>query len=197
VATIVYGDFEWDEAKAATNLAKHGILFEEAVTAVVDPNAVFLRAMLEPSSGSWRSVCRNGCASCSSCMSSAASETASSVRESRPTRRRCSMSKSAKINQPTQPSLDDLLEIDVTKARVLGRGLRKDRKLPLRALREAADKTQDEVARLAGMDQSEISRVEQRDDLRVSTLRRYARALDAEIEIVALLPTGHRIKLDL
>ena len=46
------------------------------------------------------------------------------------------------------------------------------------------------------MDQSEISRVEQRDDLRLSTLRRYAK-LDAEIEIVALLPTRHRIKLDL
>jgi hypothetical protein len=47
------------------------------------------------------------------------------------------------------------------------------------------------------MDQSEISRVEQRDDLHLSTLRRYAKALDAEIEIVAVLPTGHRIKLDL
>ncbi len=42
MATIVYGDFEWDDAKAATNLTKHGISFEEAVTAVVDPNAVFL-----------------------------------------------------------------------------------------------------------------------------------------------------------
>lgn len=42
MATIVYGEFEWGEAKAAPNLAKHGISFEEAVTAVVDPNAVFL-----------------------------------------------------------------------------------------------------------------------------------------------------------
>jgi uncharacterized DUF497 family protein len=42
VATIVYGDFEWDDAKAALNLTKHGISFQEAVTAVVDPNAVFL-----------------------------------------------------------------------------------------------------------------------------------------------------------
>lgn len=33
MATIVYGDFEWDDAKAATNLTKHGISFEEAVTA--------------------------------------------------------------------------------------------------------------------------------------------------------------------
>jgi hypothetical protein len=31
----------------------------------------------------------------------------------------------------------------------------------------------------------------------LSTLRRYAKALDAELEIVAVLPTGHRIKLDL
>jgi len=107
------------------------------------------------------------------------------------------MSKAAKIKQPTQASLDDLPEIDVTKARILGRGLRKDRKLPLRVLRDAAGKTQDEIARLAGMDQSEISRVEQREDLRLSTLRRYAHALDAEIEIIAVLPTGHRIKLDL
>ncbi len=107
------------------------------------------------------------------------------------------MSKAAKTKEPTRASLDELPEIDLKKARILGRGLRKDRKLPLRALREAAGKTQEEVSRAAGMDQSEISRVEQRDDLRLSTLRRYAKALDAEIEIVALLPTGHRIKLDL
>jgi uncharacterized DUF497 family protein len=42
VATTVYGDFEWDDAKAAANLAKHGVSFEEAVTAIVDPNALFL-----------------------------------------------------------------------------------------------------------------------------------------------------------
>ena len=108
------------------------------------------------------------------------------------------MSKAAKKHpSPTQASLDEIPEIDLKKARILGRGLRKDRKLPLRALREAAGKTQEAVARDTGMDQSEISRVEQRDDLRLSTLRRYAKALDAELEIVAVLPTGHRIKLDL
>lgn len=42
VATILCGDFEWDDAKAASNQAKHGVSFEEAVTALVDPNAVFL-----------------------------------------------------------------------------------------------------------------------------------------------------------
>ena len=42
MATIVYGDFEWDEAKAAANLAKHGVSFAEATTALVDPDAIFL-----------------------------------------------------------------------------------------------------------------------------------------------------------
>lgn len=42
MATVIHeGDFEWDDAKAAGNLAKHGVTFEEAVTAVVDPDAVF------------------------------------------------------------------------------------------------------------------------------------------------------------
>lgn len=42
MATVIYGDFEWDDEKAATNLEKHGVTFEEATTAMVDPNAVFL-----------------------------------------------------------------------------------------------------------------------------------------------------------
>ena len=37
VATVVHGDFEWDEAKAASNLAKHGVSFEEATLAMKDP----------------------------------------------------------------------------------------------------------------------------------------------------------------
>ncbi|MCU0224324.1 MAG: BrnT family toxin [Acidobacteria bacterium] len=42
MATIVEGDFEWEEAKAAANLAKHGISFPEAATVFADPLAVFL-----------------------------------------------------------------------------------------------------------------------------------------------------------
>jgi uncharacterized protein len=33
-------DFEWDEAKAAANLAKHGVSFEQACDAFGDPFAV-------------------------------------------------------------------------------------------------------------------------------------------------------------
>jgi uncharacterized protein len=37
VATVICGDFEWDDRKATTNLAKHGVSFEEASTIFVDP----------------------------------------------------------------------------------------------------------------------------------------------------------------
>jgi hypothetical protein len=42
VATVVEGDFEWDDAKAESNLAKHGVSFSEAATVFADPLAVFL-----------------------------------------------------------------------------------------------------------------------------------------------------------
>jgi len=35
-ATVVFGDFEWDAAKADSNLAKHGVTFEEASTVFAD-----------------------------------------------------------------------------------------------------------------------------------------------------------------
>jgi uncharacterized protein len=40
--TVVEGDFEWDSAKAASNLTKHGVSFPEAATVFADPYAVYL-----------------------------------------------------------------------------------------------------------------------------------------------------------
>jgi uncharacterized DUF497 family protein len=40
VPTLVYGDFELDEEKAAANETKHGVRFEEAAQAFTDPNSV-------------------------------------------------------------------------------------------------------------------------------------------------------------
>lgn len=40
MATRRYGDFEWDDAKARVNLLKHGVSFEEALTAFADPLAI-------------------------------------------------------------------------------------------------------------------------------------------------------------
>jgi uncharacterized DUF497 family protein len=36
VATIVSGDFEWDDAKAEPNVTKHGVTFVEAATVFDD-----------------------------------------------------------------------------------------------------------------------------------------------------------------
>ena len=40
MATVIFGDFEWDDRKAAINLKRHGVSFEEALTALADPNAI-------------------------------------------------------------------------------------------------------------------------------------------------------------
>ena len=42
VATVIDGDFEWDEDKAESNLVKHGVSFAEAATVFADPAAVYL-----------------------------------------------------------------------------------------------------------------------------------------------------------
>jgi uncharacterized DUF497 family protein len=50
VATVVYGDFEWDDEKAASNLQKHGVAFEEAAHALeTDANALDLADLTDPS----------------------------------------------------------------------------------------------------------------------------------------------------
>ena len=33
VATVIYGDYEWDDEKAAANARKHGVTFEERCSA--------------------------------------------------------------------------------------------------------------------------------------------------------------------
>jgi predicted transcriptional regulator len=57
--------------------------------------------------------------------------------------------------------------------------------MDLRALRKAANLTQSKMAPLIAMTQSELSRLERRDDHRVSTLARYVRALGGNLKIVA------------
>ncbi|MGH7815284.1 MAG: helix-turn-helix domain-containing protein [Candidatus Binataceae bacterium] len=57
--------------------------------------------------------------------------------------------------------------------------------MDLRELREAADKTQEELADALKKAQSEISRLENRSDYRFSTLQRYVAALGGELEVVA------------
>ncbi len=59
--------------------------------------------------------------------------------------------------------------------------------MELRDLREAAGVTQVELAKEAEIAQSELSKIERRDDHLISTLRRYVRALGGDLEVVAVL----------
>jgi hypothetical protein len=43
VATVVFGDFEWDLEKAESNLAKHGVSFEEAASVFLDLDYIIVR----------------------------------------------------------------------------------------------------------------------------------------------------------
>ncbi len=61
------------------------------------------------------------------------------------------------------------------------------RAMSLRELREMAGKTQVEVAELADVTQSALSRLERRDDNPIAALRRYVKALGGELEVVAVL----------
>jgi hypothetical protein len=100
------------------------------------------------------------------------------------------------VPRPSKASVDAIP--DVSRAKVLRRGPKAGRKLrlPLRGMREAAGKTQAEVGDALGSDQAEMSRLERRGDALLSTLRRYAQALGAEVEVSFVFPkTGHRIVL--
>jgi septal ring factor EnvC (AmiA/AmiB activator) len=71
------------------------------------------------------------------------------------------------------------------------------RQVTLRRLREARSLTQAALANSLGMDQSEISRLERRTDLLLSTLRRFVRATGGEMRIVVSYPDGEQVELDL
>jgi len=72
------------------------------------------------------------------------------------------------IREIDRESVDELIEMD------------------LRVLRESAGKTQIELAQLSKLAQSELSKIERRDDHMVSTLRRYIEGLGGRLEVSAV-----------
>ena len=63
--------------------------------------------------------------------------------------------------------------------------------MDLRAIRELTGKTQVDVAEELAMTQPEVSRLERRQDSRISTLRKYIKALGGELEVVATFGDKH------
>lgn len=62
--------------------------------------------------------------------------------------------------------------------------------IPLHELRRAREMSQATLAELLEMDQGNLSKLEQRTDMYVSTLRRYVQAMGGELEIVARFREG-------
>jgi len=69
-------------------------------------------------------------------------------------------------------------------------GRRKSRPASLTNLRRVLGLSQKAVARALQASQPEVSRIERRADLHVSTLRRYIEALGGELELTARFPRG-------
>lgn len=69
------------------------------------------------------------------------------------------------------------------------------RQATLRRLREARALTQSTVAELLDMDQSEVSRLERRTDMLLSTLKRFVEATGGEMLIVVSYPDGGPVEL--
>ncbi len=67
----------------------------------------------------------------------------------------------------------------------------------LGALRKALRVTQADMAGRLGASQPEVSRIEHRDDVLVSTLRAFVGALGADLELVARFRDGHVVRIDL
>ena len=60
--------------------------------------------------------------------------------------------------------------------------------MQLQELRKARKVTQVEVAKAMSVEQAAISKLERRDDMYVSTLREYVKALGGELKLVASCP---------
>ncbi len=69
------------------------------------------------------------------------------------------------------------------------------RQATLRRLREARALTQSTIGELLDMDQSEVSRLERRSDMLLSTLRRFVEATGGEMHIVVSYPDGGPVEL--
>jgi transcriptional regulator with XRE-family HTH domain len=57
--------------------------------------------------------------------------------------------------------------------------------MTLQELRKALDRSQENTAEALGLKQAAVSRLENRDDMRISTLREYVHALGGELEFYA------------
>jgi ribosome-binding protein aMBF1 (putative translation factor) len=68
--------------------------------------------------------------------------------------------------------------------------------MPLHRLRSARELTQENLAQVLGLKQGDISKMERRADMYVSTLASYVKAMGGTLEIRAVFPDGGIVKIN-
>jgi DNA-binding XRE family transcriptional regulator len=98
-------------------------------------------------------------------------------------------------NASTKRARDTGAELDLRRRglRRVTRARKGSERVSLRSVREAVGMTQIDVASALGTDQGEVSRIERRPDVMVSTVRKYAAALGARCDVAFVFPDGRRV----
>lgn len=66
----------------------------------------------------------------------------------------------------------------------------------LKDLRQAVEKTQEDLAAVLGVGQDTISRLEQRSDMLLSTLKRYVEGMGGKLQLIAEFPNRPPMEID-
>ena len=75
--------------------------------------------------------------------------------------------------------------------------VRLNAEMPLNQLRQALRLSQEKIAEAMGVSQAAVSRMENREDLFIGTLRRFIEAMGGELDIRARFPQGEVTLKDL
>jgi predicted transcriptional regulator len=67
--------------------------------------------------------------------------------------------------------------------------------MTLQEIRKSKNLTQDSMAKLLGIKQENVSRMERRDDMRLSTIQEYVEALGGTLQITATFPDNKTIHI--
>ncbi len=91
-------------------------------------------------------------------------------------------------HHPFQKLRDKMTPEQLAQARALARDMMAE--MLLAEIRKLVGLTQEELAATLGITQPSLSKLENQDDMQVSTLRRLVEALGGQLEIIAHLPRG-------
>ncbi len=71
-----------------------------------------------------------------------------------------------------------------------------EREMALDELREANEMTQQHLAKILGVNQAAISKMEHRTDMYISTLQDFVRAMGGELQILAVFPDVGTVRIN-